>query len=156
MIFRKKRQEVDRINRKLSPEFMFKLNELSSFDTKEHKWVEEIGEFDNEAQEFKVPDEQVVRNLSDEMRSKRILMERQLYRELQKLKPISFEANDYRDKRERKEILIQAARYHAFGFTEAEICRMFDGISPSYLRANRKEFRKAKMEYKLRYEKKTN
>lgn len=155
MIFRKKVQEVDRENRKLSAEFMFKLNELSSFDTKEHKWVEEIGEFNNQTHEFKVSDEKVKQNLKDEVRVNRILMERELYRELQELKPISFEANDYRDEDERWEILLQAARYHAFGFTEAEICHMFEGLSSSYLRANRSEYRKAKMEYKKRYEKQT-
>lgn len=155
MIFRKEVQEVEKRNRKLSAEFMYKLNELSSFDTKEHKWVEEIGEFDNRTQSFKVSDEKIKQNVKDEIRVSRILMERKLYQELQKLRPISFAANDYRDEEERQEILFQAARYHAFGFTEAEICHMFDGISPSYLRANRKEFRKAKMEYKKRYEKQT-
>lgn len=113
------------------------LIQLGFFDSVDHSWATEIGDYDEARQDFVVPDDQYLANFSQKERL-RIQKERQFYRELRAQQHIDFQPNDYR-RTDEKDDLIQAAAFGSqVGLSEADLTRAL-GLGKSYL-AHSKEF----------------
>ena len=121
------------------------LIQLGFFDTVEHSWATEIGEYDETQQEFVMSDEQYLTRFPVSERL-RIKQERNFYRELRHQQHIDFQANDYRRSTE-KDDLIQAAAYGSqVDLSEADLTREL-GLGKSYL-AHSKEFNEEQVKIK--------
>lgn len=141
-------KELAKKNWRLSARFLQILEALSDFDTADHKWAIEIGDFDNYSEKFVASNEDMQNETSSEDWP-RIARERELYLELVKVRPVpftDFESTEQLMAPEREQILKQAARMSFFDFTEKEICELLN-LNSNYLKINRSEFKKWKAVY---------
>ncbi|MBS0955476.1 hypothetical protein [Lactiplantibacillus plantarum] len=139
-------------NRHLSDQFWLILEQLSAFDTVEHKWAIEIGEYDNALAQFKVDDQHYQQTVKS-VDWPRIQKERRLYQQLVQVRPIpftEFEANEQLSVDERQDYLRQAATMAKYDFTEREICQELN-LSRDFLKINRVEYRQIKEQEGLKH-----
>ncbi|MBS0940873.1 hypothetical protein JK197_14140 [Lactiplantibacillus plantarum] len=136
----------------LSDQFMNVLAQLSSYDTADHKWAVEIGDYDNDSEKFIIDNVTYRQQVSPEDWP-RIMQERALYQVLVQIRPVpftDFAANEQILANERATVLKQAARLAYFDFTEKEICDLLT-VNRNYLKINRTEFKQWKDWYAQSY-----
>ncbi|ERO39856.1 hypothetical protein [Lactiplantibacillus plantarum] len=136
----------------LSDQFMNVLAQLSSYDTADHKWAVEIGDYDNDSEKFIIDNSTYRQQVSPEDWP-RIMQERALYQVLVQIRPVpftDFTANEQILANERTTVLKQAARLAYFDFTEKEICDLLT-VNRNYLKINRTEFKQWKDWYAKHY-----
>lgn len=121
------------------------LIQLGFFDSVEHSWVTEIGDYDEVKREFVIADEPYLQQFSSKERT-RIQKERQFYRELRAQEHLDFQPNAYRRNDEKTDLIKTAAVGSQIYLSEAELTRSF-GLGKSYL-AHSKEFNEAQKRIK--------
>ncbi|USS89975.1 hypothetical protein [Fructilactobacillus cliffordii] len=118
----------------MNSEFLKVIGQLDDFDTKDHQWCSEIGEYDVDKGIFID-----VKNSNDFDKDDwdRISEERKLYVKLVNLRTLDFTSAGYDDK---ESLFKKAMMLENFGLTNKQICRKLK-VNDNFLRANRDEYR---------------